>query len=81
MKIGFTGRVTRASAVRPWPTIVARAVGLVVAVAAAGSLGDALVQDDKAPIPTESSTADTIAREARERRSTRSHPKASCVAN
>ncbi len=65
MNVGLTGRVARASAARPWLTIVAWTVGLVAAVAAAGSLGDALVQDDKALTPTESATADTIAEEAR----------------
>jgi len=60
MNIGFTGRVARASASRPWLTIGAWAVGLTIAVFAAGSLGDALVQDDKALIPTESGTADDI---------------------
>ncbi|WP_291379801.1 MMPL family transporter [Demequina sp.] len=65
MKTGITGRVARASASRPWLVIVAWTVGLVAAVAAAGSLGDALVQDDKSLIPTESATADSIAQEAR----------------
>lgn len=60
MRVGFTGRVARASAARPWLTILAWTVGLAAAVAAAGSLGDALVQDDKVLIATESGTADEL---------------------
>ncbi|MCB2412271.1 MMPL family transporter [Demequina sp. TTPB684] len=60
MKLGFTGRVARASAARPWLIIVAWIIGLVAALAAAGSLGDALVQDDKALIETESGTANDL---------------------
>ncbi len=60
MNIGFTGRVAKASAARPWLTIGAWAVGLAIAVFAAGSLGDSLVQEGKALVPTESGTADDI---------------------
>lgn len=64
MNAGFTGRVARASATRPWLTILAWTLGLAAAALAAGSLGDALVQDDKALIPTDSHTADVIADDA-----------------
>ncbi len=64
MKVGFTGRIARAAASRPWLTIVAWVIGLTAAVMAAGSLGDALVQDDRALVPTESHTADVIAHDA-----------------
>lgn len=60
MKLGATGRVARASAKRPWLTMGAWAVGLVIAAIAAGSLGDSLVQQDKILTTTESGTADSI---------------------
>ena len=60
MKLGMTGRIARASAARPWLTIGAWVVGLAIAAIAAGSLGDSLVQEDKALIATESGTADDI---------------------
>lgn len=65
MNAGFTGRIARAAAARPWLTIIAWTIGLAASVLAAGSLGDALVQDDKALIPTESETAGTMLRDAR----------------
>ena len=53
MKIGLTGRIARASARRPWITLGLWLVGLVGAVYLAGSLGDALSQDDHITVQTE----------------------------
>lgn len=74
MRVGFTGRIARASAARPWLTIAAWAVGLTAAVLAAGSLGDALVQDDKALTPTESETAVQIVEDASPQAADESEP-------
>jgi len=74
MKLGFTGRIARASAARPWLTIGAWVIGLAIAGIAAGSVGDSLVQEDKALISTESGTADDLndaVRGTRTRRSSR----------
>ena len=60
MKLGFTGRLARASAARPWLTIITWVIGLAVAVLASASIGDALVQEDRALIATDSGTADDI---------------------
>lgn len=64
MTIGFTGRIAMASATRPWLTIGAWAIGLGMAILAAGSLGDSLVQEDRSLVATESGTADDINRAA-----------------
>lgn len=63
MKLGFTGRLARTSAKRPWLTIAAWGIALGAAVFLAGGLGDALVQDEKNLVTTESDTVDTFVAE------------------
>jgi len=65
MKLSITGRIARASAARPWLTIGVWALALVAAVVMAGGLGDALTQDDKNLITTESDTAHALSEELR----------------
>ena len=60
MKLGFTGRIARSSARRPWLTVAAWGIALGAAVFLAGGLGDALVQDEKNLVTTESDTADAF---------------------
>jgi len=60
MNVNFTGRIARASARRPWVTIAAWAIGLTAAIVAAGSLGDALSQDDRNTTVTQSDKANQI---------------------
>ncbi|WP_062384075.1 MMPL family transporter [Demequina iriomotensis] len=57
MELGITGRIARASAARPWLTIAAWALALAAAIVAAGGLGDALTQDDRVLVATDSDTA------------------------
>lgn len=57
MNVGVTGRIARASAARPWLTIGAWALALAAAVVAAGGLDDALSQDDRMLIMTDSERA------------------------
>ncbi|WP_062317519.1 MMPL family transporter [Demequina maris] len=57
MNLGFTGRIARTAAARPWVTISAWLVAVVAAVIAAGGLGDALTQDDRLLVATDSEQA------------------------
>ncbi|MFP5361068.1 MAG: MMPL family transporter [Actinomycetes bacterium] len=57
MNVGVTGRIARASAARPWLTIGAWALALAAAVVAAGGLDDALSQDDRMLVMTDSERA------------------------
>ncbi|WP_062305069.1 MMPL family transporter [Demequina subtropica] len=57
MELGITGRIARAAAARPWLTITAWLLAIVAAVVAAGGLGDALTQDDRMLVATESDAA------------------------
>ncbi|MDN4471594.1 MMPL family transporter [Demequina zhanjiangensis] len=65
MTTGLTGRLARTSAARPWLTIAVWTLLVAAAVALSGSLGDALVQDDRNLVATESDAAAEI--DARER--------------
>ncbi len=60
MTVGFTGRIARAAASRPWLTIAGWALILVAAVAASGRLGDALTQAERILVSTESEQADDL---------------------
>jgi len=57
MKLGLTGRLARASAARPWLTISVWILALAGSIVLAGGLGDALTQDDRNLVTTESETA------------------------
>jgi RND superfamily putative drug exporter len=59
-KTGFTGSLARIAALHPWRTIAAWIVVLAVAVVAAGSLGDVLVDGGELSVTTESETAEQI---------------------
>ena len=61
MKLGFTGRVARTAAARPWITITVWLVALAAAIAASGGLASALSQDDHNLVTTESDKAQQIA--------------------
>lgn len=65
MNLALTGRIARASASRPWLTILGWVVLVAASVVLAGGLGDALTQDDRNLVATESDTAAAI--DARER--------------
>ncbi|MDN4482733.1 MMPL family transporter [Demequina lignilytica] len=65
MTIALTGRIARASASRPWLTILGWVVLIAASVVLAGGLGDALTQDDRNLVTTESDTAAAI--DSRER--------------
>ncbi|WP_062517657.1 MMPL family transporter [Demequina gelatinilytica] len=58
MELGITGRIARAAAARPWLTITAWVLALAAAIVAAGGLGDALTQDDRVLVATDSDTAE-----------------------
>jgi putative drug exporter of the RND superfamily len=60
MSIGFTGRMARASATRPWRTVGIWVVALAGAVYAASFLGSALTQEDRLLTPTESDQVQTL---------------------
>jgi len=60
MSVGFTGRIARAAAARPWLTISGWVLILIAAVAASGRLGDALTQEERVLISTESEQADAL---------------------
>ncbi|SEJ18187.1 MMPL family transporter [Demequina mangrovi] len=57
MELGITGRIARTAAARPWITITVWLLAIVAAVVAAGGLGDALTQDDRMLVATESDAA------------------------
>lgn len=57
MKLGFTGRVARASAAKPWLTITVWVIAVAASIVLAGGLGDALTQDERNLVTTESDTA------------------------
>lgn len=65
MSIGFTGRIARSAAKRPWLTVGGWVLALGVAGAAAGGLGDVLTNDSSITIETESSIADDKATQLR----------------
>ena len=54
MTIGFTGRIARASATRPWRTVGIWVVALVASIYAASFLGGALTQEERILTTTES---------------------------
>jgi RND superfamily putative drug exporter len=60
MTVGFTGRIASAAAARPWLTILGWVLILAAAVAASGRLGDALTQEERVLITTESEQADDL---------------------
>lgn len=60
MTVGLTGRIARGAATRPWLTIAGWALILIAAVAASGQLGEALTQNERVLITTESEQADTL---------------------
>ncbi len=60
MSIGFTGRIARASATRPWRTVGIWVVALAASVYAASLLGSALTQEDRLLTPTESEQVQTL---------------------
>src|SRR6187402_2733200 len=67
MNIGFTGRIARTAAARPWLTIGVWVLVIVASVAAAGGLGDVVTQDDRVLVATDSDRAaelDTLHRAA-----------------
>jgi RND superfamily putative drug exporter len=65
MKLGLTGRIARASAARPWLTITVWILALGASIYAAGGLGDALTQEDRNLVTTESDRASSIADQLR----------------
>ncbi|MGC4175915.1 MMPL family transporter [Demequina sp.] len=65
MKLSLTGRIARASAARPWLTIGVWVLALAAAIVMSGGLGDALVQDDRNLVTTESDTAEHRAEQLR----------------
>ena len=65
MNVGITGRIARAAAARPWLTIAAWVVAIAAAVVAAGGLGNALTQDDRLLVATDSERADSLSEELR----------------
>ncbi len=60
MNVGFTGRIARSSARRPWVTLSVWAVALAAAVYFAGGLGDVVTQSDRNLITTESDHANDL---------------------
>lgn len=60
MRTSMTGRIARSAARRPLITVSVWVVALVSAIYAAGGLGDALTQDDRLLVTTESQTAQDI---------------------
>ena len=65
MKLGLTGRIARASAARPWLTITVWTIAVAASIYAAGGLGDALTQEEKNLVTTESETAASTAERLR----------------
>jgi RND superfamily putative drug exporter len=65
MKLGFTGRVAQASAARPWLTITVWVLAVAASIVLAGGLGDALTQEERNLVTTESDTASDTAAELR----------------
>lgn len=65
MTLGFTGRLARASASRPWLTIVGWVAIIAAATVAAGSIGDALIQEERALVTTETQQAEDLMEELR----------------
>lgn len=65
MKLGLTGRIARASAARPWLTITVWILALGASIYAAGGLGDALTQEDRNLVTTESDRASSTADQLR----------------
>ncbi len=65
MRLGFTGRIARASAVRPWLTVGVWAVLLAGAGAMSTQLGDALSQEESFLTTVESDVAEDLDNEAR----------------
>ncbi|GIG54739.1 MMPL family transporter [Demequina activiva] len=63
--MSVTGRIARGAASRPWITVGLWVVALAAAVVAAGGLGDALTQEERMLITTESQTADEVDQLAR----------------
>ncbi|WP_084127815.1 MMPL family transporter [Demequina sp. NBRC 110055] len=57
---GITGRLARTAASRPWLTVSVWFVALVAAGYAASGLGDALTQDDRIQVATESDSATAL---------------------
>ncbi len=60
MTTGITGRIARTTATRPWLTITVWVVAIAAAIYAAGGLGNALTQDERMLITTESGTAEEL---------------------
>lgn len=65
MKLGFTGRIARASAARPWLTIGVWALVLAAAIGASSQLGNALSQEDRFLVTVEAERADQLSEAAR----------------
>lgn len=65
MKLGLTGRIARASAARPWLTITVWILAVGASIYAAGGLGDALTQEDRNLVTTESDRASSAADQLR----------------
>lgn len=65
MKLGFTGRVAKASAARPWLTIGVWAFALAGAIVMSGQLGSTLSQEDKFLTTVESDQALELSDNAR----------------
>jgi RND superfamily putative drug exporter len=60
MSIGFTGRIARASATRPWRTVGVWVIALAASIYAASFLGSALTQEERLLTPTESEQVQTL---------------------
>lgn len=58
---GLTGRLARTAATRPWITVAVWLVALAAAAFMATGLGDALTQDDRIQVATDSDTAAALA--------------------
>ncbi|WP_144276214.1 MMPL family transporter [Demequina sp. NBRC 110053] len=67
MSRGFTGRIARATASRPWVTIGVWLVALAGAIYAAGGLGDALTQEERVLVDVESGTVEELEERLRSR--------------
>lgn len=65
MKLSFTGRIARTSAARPWLTITVWVLVVAASIVAAGGLGDALTQDERNLVVTESEQAATSSQQLR----------------
>ncbi len=59
-RTGFTGRIARRAAVRPWLTVGIWVVILAAAVVMASGLGDVLTEDGELTVTTESEQADRL---------------------